>query len=520
LTEEIVFARKASGLVRELTVQDVIIWGIAAPAASGINFYSVRMSYTYPGASPWLSFALSTLILLPIAIALAMMCSAMPRAGGMYVQVSRIINPTIGFYCVWVMVIGWGIAIGLLGYIVTGLFGGALIMAGLGGGGAGLVEAGKALGTMTWSSVGGILFCLFFWVVNLYSVGAVKWVTRIITYLPIIATVIAVLYFIGVGPAGAPSAFNSIWGSGAYEKILDAAAANGFTEKPFSMDATISSLIIPLWAWTAFEASTFVSGEVKSPRKSMLYGFIGGFIGCALLYVVVSWAVYYPYGKFVGAYTFLANAHPDVLSKIMPVIRPGVPLLSSSLMPLWLGATVAILLCLWFANSILPVFASCTRALFAVAFDRALPERFSEVNKRGAPTWASHVTMIWGIVGVFIAAASVDVILGILDFTMYNFFLWFGMAALLLPYLKPEIYKRSPIQWSVAGVPLISILGLLSLGVGFWIACFSILEFTYAVAAVMSIFIGIGFIFYWWKQAKNVKEGIDISRIYAEVPPE
>jgi len=36
----------------------------------------------------------------------------------------------------------------------------------------------------------------------------------------------------------------------------------------------------------------------------------------------------------------------------------------------------------------------------------------------------------------------------------------------------------------------------------------------------MSIFIGIGFIFYWWKQAKNVKEGIDISRIYAEVPPE
>jgi len=522
LTKEVVFARRASGLVRELTIQDVIIWGVAAPAASGINFYSVRMALTYPGSSAALSFLISSLILLPLAVTLALMSAAMPRAGGMYVHVSRVINPTIGFWASWVAVIGYGIAIGLLGHIVTGLFGGALVMAGLGGAGPALVDAGKALGTNVWRSVGGAVFTLFFWVTTLYSIKAVKWITRVIFYLPMVATVVAAATFLAVGPGGAPSAFNQIWGAGAYQKILDAAGTKGWGFPGFSMDATVASLVVPFWAWTAFEAITFASGEVKSPKRSMLTGFTGGFLACALMYVGVSWAVYYPYGNFIGAYVFLANKAPDVLSTIMPVITPSVPFFAASLMGnIWLGVIVSLLMCLWFANSILPVFVATTRMLFGLAFDRALPEKFCEVNKRGSPTLAAHVTMIWGLIGVAITAIpGVDIILGILDFTMLNYFWLLGFAALLLPYLKTEIYKRSPIQWTIGGIPVISILGLYTIAAGFWIVCFSILEFTYTVAAIMSFFIAIGFVIYAWKQAKNVKAGIDTSKIYAEIPPE
>lgn len=521
LTEEVVFARRASGLVRELTIQDVIIWAVAAPAASGINFYSVRMALTYPGSNAALSFLIGSLILLPLTVTLAMMSASMPRAGGMYVHVSRVINPTISFWASWCMVIGYGIAIGLLGYIVTGLFGGALIMAGLGGAGPALVEAGKALGTMEWKSVGGAVFTLFFWVVTLYSIKAVKWITRTIFYLPVVATAIATITFLVVGPGGASSMFNQMWGAGAYQKILDTARANGWGFPGFSMDATIASLIVPFWAWTAFESITFAAGEVKSPRRSMLVGFNGGFVTCMLMYVFVSWAVYYPYGDFIGAYVFLANKAPDALSAIMPVITPSVPFFAASLMGnVWLGVIVSLLMCLWFANSILPVFVATTRVLFGLAFDRAIPERFSVVNERGSPTWAAHVTMIWGLVGVVIAALSVDVILGILDFTMLNFFWLLGFAALLLPYLKPEIFKRSPVQWTIGGIPVISLLGLYTIAAGWWIVCFSILEFTYAVAAVMAFFIAIGFVIYAWKQAQNVKARIDVSKIYAEIPPE
>ena len=39
---EEVFVRRASGLVRELSWFDVMIWAIACPAASGMTYYAVR----------------------------------------------------------------------------------------------------------------------------------------------------------------------------------------------------------------------------------------------------------------------------------------------------------------------------------------------------------------------------------------------------------------------------------------------------------------------------------------------
>lgn len=514
------FARKASGLVRELGFQDAFIWAIAAPAASGINFYSVRMAYTYPGANAALSFLVASLILLPIVVTLGILSATMPRAGGMYIHVSRTLGPTLGFYAAWAMVIGYGIAVGLLGYIVTGILGSAFVMIGMAGAGQALVNLGTAMATPTWQAVGGVLWTLFFWGVSLFGLRYIKWMERILFWLPLAATVIAVIIFIAVGPANAEQVFDSIWGQGVYKGVLEAAREKGWGFPGFSWDATVAAMIVPFWAWTAFESITFVSGEVRDPRKSMMYGFVGGYIACMIMYVIVAWAVYYPYQQFVGAYVFLANNHPDVLSSIMPLITPSVPFLAASLSGnLVAGAIIAILMVLWFANSIPPVFMATSRTLFALAFDRAIPLKLSEVNERGCPTWASHVTMLWGLVGVFVAFFSVDVILGILDFTMLNFFWLMGLAALLLPFVRPEIYKMCPVQKSILGVPIISILGLLSFAIGFWIVCFSILEFTYSVAATMAAFLAIGFLVNLWQYMKNVEEGIDVSKIYTVLPP-
>jgi amino acid transporter len=238
------------------------------------------------------------------------------------------------------------------------------------------------------------------------------------------------------------------------------------------------------------------------------------------LYCFAAWAVYYAYGDFVGAYVYLFNAHPDVLKGIMPAVTPSVPFLAGSLTGSpWMGTIIGVLTCMWYANSILPIFLVCSRVLFASAFDKALPEKFSEVNGRGAPTWASHITAIWGIVGVLITAYGVTAVLGVVDFTMLNFFWLYGLAALLLPYLKPEIFKRSAIQWAVGGVPVISIVGALSIAAGFVATFIGIMEFDAATMAFMSVAIAIGCIIYAWKQAKNVKEGVDVSKIYSEIPP-
>jgi len=51
-----IFARRASGLVRELNIWDVVIWTIASPAASGMLYYMVANSNKFPGGNAALAF--------------------------------------------------------------------------------------------------------------------------------------------------------------------------------------------------------------------------------------------------------------------------------------------------------------------------------------------------------------------------------------------------------------------------------------------------------------------------------
>ncbi len=50
--KEVIFTRRASGLVRELSWVDVFIFVIAGPAASGITYFSVARAADYPAWGP------------------------------------------------------------------------------------------------------------------------------------------------------------------------------------------------------------------------------------------------------------------------------------------------------------------------------------------------------------------------------------------------------------------------------------------------------------------------------------
>lgn len=517
--EEIVFARKASGLVRELTFQDVFLWAFAAPAASGINFYSVRMAYTYPGASAFWSFMIGSIIVFPLAIVVAFLSMAMPRAGGGYIWVSRVIHPTIGYWAGWIMAFGWGLVNGLLGYIVVGIIGSALAMAGQAGLGSYWIGVGEALSTPTWRLVGAIIIILFFWAMDSLGVRAVKWVERIITYVPLIATIVMMAIFAINAPA-VSNMFNAVWGPGVYEKINTLADQLGYKVPAFSWDMTLASLVVPLWAWTAFDAVAYVSGEVKSPEKAFKYAYIPGYLWGWFMYCAIAFLTYYAYGDFVGKYVWLFNTHPDALKGVMPSVTPSVPFFAGTLTGNGiLGGIIAICVSLWFLNSMPPVMLVCSRVIFAMAFDRALPEKVSEVTARGAPIWADLITSLWSVVGAIIAFLGIDVILGILDFTMFNFFWLYGIAAMLLPYVKPEIYKRSPIQWSVGGIPVITIVGFFSVISGFICTFVGIQEFNFYMNVFASVVIAVGMAIYAVMMHRNVAKGIDVSKIYAELPP-
>jgi amino acid transporter len=84
------FTRQASGLVKGLSWLYVLIITISAPTGSGILYYSVNMQTAHPGGSVGLAFVIGLALFLPICYLVANMAAGIPRAGSLYVGISRV----------------------------------------------------------------------------------------------------------------------------------------------------------------------------------------------------------------------------------------------------------------------------------------------------------------------------------------------------------------------------------------------------------------------------------------------
>ena len=92
------FVRNSTGLVREASALDATIFNaaISAPVGSTIAYSIFFTLAAFPGADVIGVLALSVLLNIPILIMFALMAASMPRVGGDYVWVSRILSPPLG----------------------------------------------------------------------------------------------------------------------------------------------------------------------------------------------------------------------------------------------------------------------------------------------------------------------------------------------------------------------------------------------------------------------------------------
>jgi amino acid transporter len=198
-----------------------------------------------------------------------------------------------------------------------------------------------------------------------------------------------------------------------------------------------------------------------------------------------------------------------------------VPLFLGSLVPNpWLAALLMAMVAFWFYNTIPPVLVATSRAIFAMSFDRALPKQFADVNRRGVPTWATHAAMIFGLVAILVFARNVTLIVAMLDITTLFIFWMFGLSALMLPFRRPDIYALSPVQREVLGVPLVSLLGLLTTAVGWFFVLFAAAPLKAGAQVGLCVLILLMYAVYVRCQQQARREGIDVSAIYGEIPPE
>lgn len=518
----LIFTRKASGLVKGLNWRDVFILVISAPAGSGILYYSVSTASTYPGGNVGLSFLIGMFIILPIIYLAAISSNMIPRSGSLYVFISRVINPGVGFITAVLFFLGYTLTIGVIGFVATQVIGGILVNSGLAGKMELVKNFGETLQIPVWNAMGGTLLVFLTWFIVLKGIKTFRNVMRILFIITVIAALITVIYFFITSRSGAAELFNRVWGENAYQSIMQLASEKGWDPPAFSWPSTLSLLLVVLFSYGGLELISYASGEISQEKKKVMRGYILAWLTLAFIYIVIAFSVTSAFGKFIGTYDFVYKNHPDALKTIMPAISPSIPFYISSIIPNTLiGIIISLCISLWLITTMIPYFFAPSRLIFALAMDRAIPESLADVNsKTGAPTKASHITLVFALLGVFFNLLNVQTVLGTILFSALFVYWLYGLSAILLPYKNPELFSRCPVQKKIFGLPLISIVGAIAFGIGWFVIFIASSQMSLDIVITLSVFFIIVMILYVIKLQKNKMENIQIDQIYSQLPPE
>jgi len=172
--------------------------------------------------------------------------------------------------------------------------------------------------------------------------------------------------------------------------------------------------------------------------------------------------------------------------------------------------------------------------IFAAAFDRLLPEKVAEVDDRtGTPIYALLLMVVPSIVVAYLFSYNIA---SFQDLTLCSTlviavtYLGTTIAAILLPYRKPELYKASPIaKYNIFGIPLITVAGVIFGG----FLVFLLYEWLIDPNALYGIGIAnrnsviymlanyvLAAGIYFGAKAARKREGIDLAKVHAEIPVE
>jgi amino acid transporter len=533
--ERTLFARRATGLVRGWAVRDAFVYAFFSINLITLGLFIFSYAVFIPNGSLMWAVILSGAYLLLQVITYASLIAAMPRAGGDYIWISRILGGGIGFVlaaCGWWFILWhWvpiyanilnvevfvplGAIVGADGWVSffsepKGLFTASIIVALL----ASLVIS---LGMRTYARIQ--KFCFFGGLIGL----AFMFVLLLIT-----------------SKADFISALNSqssevLGTSGnAYQGTVEAGALDTEASSSVGTFGAVKGvfLLIPFILffnlWSNWGATLY--GEVRgaSDFRKNIYAMGGALIATTILAVVMFLLIAKTFG-----WDFYNNSNSAYWSGEGPLgIFPYPGLLASFLMEgaFWQFLLVG-LLALWFFGWVGTVFLSSTRVVFASAFDRVLPEAAAKVSGNGVPYVALALMLIPSLPIAYFYAYDEEFFSWTLaaTFVIAVTFAGSAIAAAILPWRRAEIYNASPIaRYKVAGVPLITVAAA-----GFLVILgFAIYEWsTNAVYGIdwanfrnsfyyMFALYGLAIAIYLVSRFIRRSQGIDMSMVHREIPVE
>lgn len=523
------FSRRATGLVRLGTPLRVLILNFSNIGLVYIMFTYWAQPAVFPQSHLLAGIAVAAVFNAVFCLALAIFASSFPRSGGEYVYVSRSLHPAIGFAVSFAAALSQSFWVGVGGYWISTLALAPITSTfGTTTGNDSLVDWGAKFATADSGFIFGTAFVIVALLINLgglrtyFRFQAINFPIGVITLLVLIGV------YLFASPADFEEGLNEYAaGAGgsanAHDEILAAAADGGMPTGTSLMGLLGIFGII----WLVGIASTYIAGEVRSPKRTQVIGSVGGSLVYSAAVFLLALAMFKPVGEAFNKAATWASYNTDTYYEIMPS-DPTFVTWAAVLVDSWpILLLVGIGLVVWSYFWIPSAMMIATRAVFAWSFDRLVPAKLSEVNQRtNSPVWAVVAVAIVGE-GFLIAywRGWFDFLAPFLAYGVV--FLTVSISAIVAAY-RPSTRKfLAEAGWDkrYLGVPLLALCGAVGVfywGLALWFALSEDLLFlnTSKQITLTALQFAIPLVIFGAITVWRRSQGVDLALAYKELPPE
>ncbi len=530
--EQRIFLRKASGLIKTASGTDTFIYNLGLVSVglgvASIMFYGPAY---YPGGDLIWACLLAGALMACIAFGFITWTITLPRSGGIYVFGSRILPPGIAltmslveitawlFYCAiaayWIILLGISPALTFIGYL---------------SGNEAWVNAGAWVVEPWPMFIIGSAFLVASGVILSSGMRFYLTTQRYIFSLAVLGSIMLIVVLATGSNEQFIANFNALMGpiletDEPYQAIIASGKENGW-----AWDGNIDwkqTWLVSNWPFLPLVGAAFsiaIGGEIKSVEKSQTYGMLGAVIGATII-----WVITISLCNSVFGYEFLGTAAYNLLEGVGVQTDPTITLLAGVLTG---SALICVLVSLgfifWMWMWIPGMHTFGVRAIVAWSFDRIAPEPWARISPtRHTPVVAIVFTMCINILfmALFVFTEFFSAVVILIEAAVLAWSVVLG-AGIFFPYMRPEIYEKSPIATKkIMGLPMMTVgccLGFAAAQFYFWTLFLDDIAAGHdpkQMAIVGGIFV-IGLAFYFVMKQIRKAQGVDVTLAFKEIPIE
>ena len=479
-----------------------------------------------------MAFVIAAVLVLFLALSYAQLVSSMPRTGGDFVFISRLIHPAVGAMAGGALLLTFM----LTGGVNTAIFSQQYLPFGFQALGSAFKSSGlTSIATdLTAKNTSFVVSLVLIVVLLALGLRSTRLLNRLMFWCILIATVgylVVVIEFLIHGRSDFVSAFNHYSGHpGAYAGIISTAQKLGAPSKVLT-SAVIAAIPYAALSYWGFTWSVYPSGEVKRPMRTTKISTLLALAAGIVMYLAGWLALKHVTGlPFLQSANWLSANNPTAYGHLTaaPTTITFYALLLST------DPVTKILMAVAFPAATVAIIAAyilvLSRIAFALSFDRLLPTFMSDVTASRHVPRNSYLLSALGF-AAFVALAIYTSFLSVFrDLTLLGAvgFALVSLAATVLPYVKPDLYEASPraFRGSWLGLPPITVIGGISTIVNVWMAYIVLtkpqITGGYSIGSIVTLIIvfGWGLVAYVIALLWTRKRGLGFGLATRTLPPE